>query len=75
MAGIHQLWVHAKFRGEGIATRLVDAVREKLVFGLTVPKKLLAFSSPTEAGARFARSYVCGDSKNATAEILVYDCR
>ena len=74
MAGIHQLWVHAKFRGQGIATRLVDAVREKLVFGLTVPKNLLAFSSPTEAGARFARSYVCGDSTNATTEILVYDC-
>ena len=74
MAGIHQLWVHAKFRKQGIATRLVDAVRAKLVFGLTVPKNLLAFSSPTEAGSRFARNYVSGDSENKGGEILVYDC-
>jgi len=75
MAGIHQLWVHAKFRKQGIATRLVDAARGKLVFGLTVPKELLAFSSPTEAGACFARNYVCGsDSAGGTKQILVYDC-
>lgn len=74
MAGIYQLWVHAKFRKQGIATRLVDTVRAKLVFGLTVPKELLAFSSPTEAGSNFARNYVCGDSANGNTEILVYDC-
>lgn len=72
MAGVHQLWVHAKFRNQGIATRLVDTIREKLVFGLTVPKVFLAFSSPTEAGARFARNY-CGVD-NGTKDILVYDC-
>jgi ribosomal protein S18 acetylase RimI-like enzyme len=72
MAGVHQLWVHAKFRNQGIATRLVDTIREKLVFGLTVPKVFLAFSSPTEAGARFARNYCGGD--NGIKDILVYDC-
>lgn len=72
MVGVHQLWVHANFRSQKVATRLVDAVRTKFVFGLTVPKAMLAFSSPTEAGARFACNYVCGDSSNS--EILVYDC-
>jgi N-acetyltransferase len=74
MTGVHQLWVHAKFRKQGVATRLVDAVRAKFVFGLTVPKEMLAFSSPTEAGSCFARNYVCGDSSKETKEILVYDC-
>lgn len=73
MAGVHQLWVHVRFRNQGIATRLVNAIREKFVFGLTVPKRLLAFSSPTEAGARFARNY-CGDQSDGNKDILVYDC-
>jgi N-acetyltransferase len=72
MVGLHQLWVHAKFRSQKVATRLVDAVRTKFIFGLTVPKEMLAFSSPTEAGACFARNYVCGNSSDS--EILVYDC-
>lgn len=74
MIGVHQLWVHAKFRKQGVATRLVDAVRANFVFGLTVPKEMLAFSSPTEAGSRFARNYVCGNPSKGTREILVYDC-
>jgi N-acetyltransferase len=72
MVGVHQLWIHATFRSQKVATRLVDAVRTKFVFGLTVPKEMLAFSSPTEAGSRFARNYVCGNS--TTKDILVYDC-
>ena len=74
MIGVHQLWVHAKFRKQGVATRLIDAVRAKFVFGLTVPKEMLAFSSPTEAGCRFARNYVCRNSSKGTRDILVYDC-
>ena len=55
MVGIHQLWVHAKERNQGIATRLMDAVRASIIFGLVIPVEMLAFSSPTAAGASFAR--------------------
>lgn len=76
MVGIHQLWVHAKYRKEGIGRRLVDAVRAKMVFGLVVPPRLLAFSSPTEAGANFARRYVESLAEEGTTlRVLVYDCR
>lgn len=73
MVGIHQLWVHGKFRKRGIATRLVDTVRERMVFGVIVPSEQVAFSSPTVAGACFARQYLLEmSSKNS---VLVYDCR
>lgn len=70
--GIHQIWVHSKFRRNCIASRLVDTAREKMVYGLTVPADEVAFSSPTEAGISFAKHYV---SKHSTGRVLVYDCK
>lgn len=74
MIGVHHMWVHSKFRKQGIATRLVDAVREKMIFGLVVPPELVAFSSPTEAGVKFAKRYVNQASRNEAKDVLVYDC-
>lgn len=84
--GIHQMWVHFNYRNRGIASQLIDAARANMVFGYTVPVDQMAFSSPTEAGVRFARQYNsrqqampssllplncrCDDD----AEVLVYDC-
>jgi N-acetyltransferase len=73
MLGIHQMWVHSKFRKQGIATRLIDVARERMVFSMVIPPELVAFSSPTEAGVKFATRYVshvAADEK----EVLVYDC-
>jgi GNAT superfamily N-acetyltransferase len=73
--GIHHMWVHSKFRKQGIATRLIDAVREKMVFGLVVSPEKVAFSSPTEAGVKFARRYVDHASHGESSkDVLVYDC-
>jgi len=74
MVGIHQLWVHSDMRKQGVATRLVDTIRYKFVFGLTVPASLLAFSSPTEAGACFARKYARANVGSTSCQVLVYDC-
>jgi len=63
--GIHQMWVHHKYRTKGIASTLVDAARSKMVFGYTVPVDRLAFSSPTESGVRFARRYNARHGKAA----------
>lgn len=75
MVGIHQLWVHSSMRHEGIGTRLVDCVRVKFVFGLVVPTDMLAFSSPTEAGAKFAKMYIHSNAgQPEDGVVLVYDC-
>lgn len=69
MVGIHKMWVLRTMRNQGIASLLVDTVRTKLIYGIHVPSNMVAFSSPTEAGARFAKSYLA-----AAGPVLVYDC-
>ena len=73
MLGVHQIWVHSRFRRQGIATRLVDAMREKMVYGCVIPRNKIAFSSPTLAGASFARRYT--NSLDPSQNVLVYDCK
>lgn len=67
LAGICQLWVHPSFRGKKIATRLVNSVRDKLIYGMQIAKHQVAFAQPTKNGLAFAQSYV------APGEVLVYD--
>ncbi len=69
LMGIHQIWVHKSHRHRGIATNLVTAARDHLIFGMVVPLELIAFSSPTEEGLRFAQSYVGSERP------LIYDIR
>lgn len=67
LAGICQIWVHPSSRGKKIATRLVDAVRDKLIYGMQIARGQVAFAQPTKNGLGFAKSYV------APHEVLVYD--
>lgn len=67
LLGIHQIWVHKLHRHCGIASKLVSAARDYLIFGMSVPIELIAFSSPTEEGLRFAKRYVGSDRP------LIYD--
>ncbi|KAL3937488.1 MAG: hypothetical protein SGBAC_007425 [Bacillariaceae sp.] len=62
MLGVAVLWTHPRVRKQGIATKLVDAARENAVFGIVVARSKLAFSSPTEAGWKFAKTY-CGNEE------------
>lgn len=64
MVGIHQVWVHKDGRRQGVASKLITAIRQNFVFGMTVPYGMTAFSSPTQQGIQFARSL---------GEVLVYD--
>ena len=73
MIGIHKLWVHSKVRNQSIATRMVSSARARMVFGTVVPANLVAFSSPTEAGARFAQTYVHNETGSQDTPVLVYD--
>ena len=76
LIGIHQIWVHSRFRRRGVASRLIDTVREKMLYGMVVPRNQVAFSSPTEAGASFARRYstFLSDATLNGGQVLVYDC-
>ena len=67
LLGIHQIWVHNSHRSRGIASKLVTAARDHFIFGMMIPLELVAFSSPTEEGLRFAKRYL--DSERP----LVYD--
>lgn len=73
MIGIHKLWVHSKIRHQSLATRMVDTARSRMVFGSLVPAHLVAFSSPTEAGTRFAQAYVHDATGSTDTPVLVYD--
>ena len=67
LLGIHQIWVHSSHRNKGIASKLVTAARDHLIFGMMVPLELVAFSSPTMEGLKFAKSYL------GVERPLVYD--
>jgi len=68
MMGVHQIWCHHSHRRKKIARTLVDTARSKLVYGMTVPFNMVAFSSPTAAGVSFAKRY------SETDRPLIYDC-
>ncbi|CAH8484668.1 unnamed protein product [Schistosoma turkestanicum] len=58
ICGIRRIWVERKHRRSGIATSLLDAVLENLIYGLPLSRTQTAFSEPTANGADFAVSYV-----------------
>ncbi|KAH6637722.1 sister chromatid cohesion acetyltransferas-like protein Eco1 [Boeremia exigua] len=57
LLGISRIWVSSQFRKQGLARRLLDVARGDFTYGLTVDKRLTAFSQPTESGGKLARSY------------------
>ena len=67
LLGVHQIWVHKAHRQRGIASKLVTAARDHLIFGMMIPLELIAFSSPTDEGLVFAKRYTASDTP------LIYD--
>nr|CAG4716207.1 unnamed protein product [Naegleria fowleri] len=70
VCGVNRIWVKEEHRRNGVASKLLDAVREHYVYGIHLEKSDLAFSPPTPKGAYFARVY-CERSVN-DADFLVY---
>lgn len=56
--GINRLWVAASKRKTGVATKLVDCVRQWFDYGTLTPLHRLAFSDPTPDGRMFAQKYM-----------------
>lgn len=66
VAGVSRIWVHPTARRRGIATKLLEAMREEFIYAYEVLKEELAFSQPTPDGMQFFRKYT------GTNEFLVY---
>ncbi|VDN06224.1 unnamed protein product [Thelazia callipaeda] len=56
--GVNRIWVHQILRGKGIAAVLLDHARTNFIRSDVIPRNRIVFSSPTENGLRFAKSYV-----------------
>ncbi|GFR62924.1 N-acetyltransferase ESCO1, partial [Elysia marginata] len=56
--GISRLWVASSRRKTGVATKLVDCVRQWFDYGTLTPHHRLAFSDPTPDGRKFAQKYM-----------------
>ncbi len=65
MVGIYQMWTHQSYRRKGIATRMLDTVRQRFVWGMTIGYEALAFSQPTTDGLALAQAY-CGSEKRVS---------
>ncbi|TPX59971.1 hypothetical protein SpCBS45565_g07605 [Spizellomyces sp. 'palustris'] len=67
LCGISRIWVLKSERRKGIASKLLDAVRAKFLFGCILDKGSIAFSQPTGAGKVLAERYY------GRSDFLVYD--
>ncbi|KAI9735919.1 MAG: N-acetyltransferase O1 (Establishment of cohesion protein 1) [Cirrosporium novae-zelandiae] len=57
IVGISRIWTSKSHRRQGIAEALLDSARSYFVYGMKVPKKMIAFSQPTESGCRLAENW------------------
>ncbi|XP_028809113.1 N-acetyltransferase ESCO2 [Denticeps clupeoides] len=67
ICGISRIWVFSLQRRNGIATRLLDTVRNTFMYGSHLTKSEIAFSDPTPDGKLFATKYT------ETPAFLVYN--
>jgi N-acetyltransferase len=66
--GVSRIWACGSFRRSGIATKLLSVASENFQPLVNVGKDLVAFSQPTDMGARLARKWF-----NKEIGWLVYD--
>ncbi|XP_021379039.1 N-acetyltransferase ESCO1-like [Mizuhopecten yessoensis] len=64
--GVSRIWVHCQHRQKGIASKLLDCVRQWFEYGVFIEKKQIAFSDPTPDGKQLATRYT------GTPNFLVY---
>lgn len=67
LCGISRIWVFSMMRRQGIASRMIECLRNNFIYGSYLSKDEIAFSDPTPDGKLFATHY-CG-----TTQFLVYN--
>ncbi|KAF1988379.1 hypothetical protein K402DRAFT_309220, partial [Aulographum hederae CBS 113979] len=55
--GISRIWISPSHRREGLARRLLDSARADFLYGVSIPRDMVAFSQPTDSGALLARKW------------------
>ncbi|KZF21783.1 hypothetical protein L228DRAFT_283913 [Xylona heveae TC161] len=61
--GISRIWTSRSHRRHGIAATLLDCARDRFIYGMKIPKDLIAFSQPTESGVRLAENWFGKDKR------------
>merc|ERR1711953_117837 len=56
--GVSRIWVLADYRRRGVASSLVDRMRDLFILGHRLSKDEFAFSDPTLNGMDFATNYM-----------------
>ncbi|XP_032359408.1 mucin-17 isoform X2 [Etheostoma spectabile] len=67
ICGISRIWVVNMMRRRGIASRLLECLRNNFIYGSYLSKDEIAFSDPTPDGKLFATHYF------STSQFLVYN--
>ncbi|KAM4533513.1 uncharacterized protein PAE49_022001 isoform 2-T2 [Odontesthes bonariensis] len=67
ICGISRIWVVSVMRRQGIASRMLECLRNNFIFGSYLSKDEIAFSDPTPDGKLFATHYF------GTSQFLVYN--
>ncbi|XP_026110772.1 N-acetyltransferase ESCO1-like [Carassius auratus] len=67
LCGISRIWVFSMMRRRGIASRMIECLRNNFIYGSHLSIDEIAFSDPTPDGKLFATHY-CG-----TSQFLVYN--
>lgn len=71
LMGVARVWTCVEARRRGVARMLVECARKSFVYGMEIPKEMVAFSQPTDSGGRLARA-VLGDEENGRSGWMVY---
>uniref|UniRef100_A0A668AUY6 Establishment of sister chromatid cohesion N-acetyltransferase 1 n=2 Tax=Myripristis murdjan TaxID=586833 RepID=A0A668AUY6_9TELE len=67
LCGISRIWVFSMMRRQGIASRMIECLRNNFIYGSCLSKDEIAFSDPTPDGKLFATHYF------GTSQFLVYN--
>ncbi|XP_051266564.1 LOW QUALITY PROTEIN: uncharacterized protein LOC127369345 [Dicentrarchus labrax] len=67
ICGISRIWVVSMMRRQGIASRMLECLRNNFIYGSYLSKDEIAFSDPTPDGKLFATKYF------GTSQFLVYN--
>jgi ESCO1/2 acetyl-transferase len=68
LCGVRRIWVAPNARRRGIASMLLDAARQNIVYAYHVPRSHVVFTTPTQVGALFALSYVYGGAMGQSTD-------
>lgn len=70
MCGVRKIWVGNEWRRKGVASKMIDAARLNLVYGVVINKGCVAYTATTVAGGRFAKAY--STQRFSNDRILIY---